>query len=144
MYYRSAEIPGARLSGWLNFKPNVCGSTVWNLIHVWFLGFWGGSDSGKFVAGFSMIAKIQTSFNENCLCSVCKKGLFKFRAYKDIVSAIHHRCFAFFHYSFVVKVQENQGGLELNWMPTNVWSVLIICRPKNILIIKNIQTVTCF
>jgi hypothetical protein len=30
-------------------------------------------DLGKFVAGCSMVAKIQTSLYENCFSSVCKK-----------------------------------------------------------------------
>jgi hypothetical protein len=110
-------------------KPKFCGSSVWNLLHViflvsrilrWLLDF------GKFVAGFSMIAKIQTSLYENCSFNVCKKGLFKFHAHKEIVLAIRDHCFAFCLYNSTVKVQENQEGLELNRISTSVWSILII------------------
>ena len=73
-----------------------------------------------------MNAKIQTSLYENCFYSVCRKGLFKFHVRKEIVSAIRRHCFAFFVYNFIVKVQENQEGLELNRMSTSVWCVLII------------------
>jgi len=54
-------------------KPNVCGSSVWNLLRVtllvsrilgWLVYF------GKFVAGLCMNAKIETSLYENCFCSV--------------------------------------------------------------------------
>jgi hypothetical protein len=66
-------------------KPNVCGSSVRNLLHVTFLVSrilrW-LLDFGKFVEGSSMIAKIQTSPYENCFCNVCRKGLFKFHAHK--------------------------------------------------------------
>jgi len=79
-------------------KPNFCGSSVWNSLHVTLLVSrilrW-PLDFGKFVAGFSMIAKIQTSLYENCSCNVCRKGLFKFHALKETVLAIHRHCFAF-------------------------------------------------
>jgi hypothetical protein len=69
-------------------KPNVRGFSVWNLLHInrlvsrilrWLL------DLGKFVAGCSMVTKIQTSLFENCFSSVYRKRLFKFHANKKIV-----------------------------------------------------------
>jgi len=137
--YRNRGCQVAWVTKFYMAKPNVCGSSVWNLLRItllvsrilrWLLYF------GKFVAGLSMNAEIRTSLYENCFCSVCRKGLFKYHACKEIVSAIRRHCFALFVYNFIVKVQENQEGSELNRMSTSMWSLWIIYWPKNVLVKK--------